>query len=98
MDWSARSVVGRLFSSEYGASDRLVPRWLFLRAIGMIYFSAFYSLLFQINGLIGPNGILPAGGYLQAVARSAMAHTRYWYVPSLLWISSGSHMLTVLCW
>lgn len=37
----------------------LWPRWLFLRALGLIYFSAFYSLIFQIRGLIGPNGILP---------------------------------------
>jgi hypothetical protein len=26
----------------------LWPRWIFLRALGLIYFSAFYSLLFQI--------------------------------------------------
>jgi hypothetical protein len=98
MDWSPKSLVRRLFSSEYGAADRLIPRWLFLRALGLIYFSAFYSLVFQIRGLIGPDGILPTGGYLQAVARSSMAHARYWYVPSLLWISSGSHMLMTICW
>ena len=50
----------RLFDSEQGDSQRLVPRWIFLRALGLIYFSAFYSLVFQIRGLIGPNGILPA--------------------------------------
>ncbi|HKS71954.1 MAG TPA: hypothetical protein VJQ82_02080, partial [Terriglobales bacterium] len=69
-----------------------------MRALGLIYFSAFYSLFFQIQGLIGPDGILPGGGYLQAVSRSTMAHARYWYVPSLLWMSSGSHMLMALCW
>ena len=98
MDWSPRSLVRNLFSSEDGAADRLIPRWLFLRALGLIYFSAFYSLFFQIQGLIGPDGILPGGGYLQAVSRSTMAHARYWYVPSLLWMSSGSHMLMALCW
>lgn len=45
----------------------LWPRWIFLRALGLIYLSAFYSLLFQIKGLIGPNGILPAADYLQAM-------------------------------
>jgi hypothetical protein len=98
MHRSPKFVVRRLFSSECGAADRLIPRWLFLRALGLIYFSAFYSLFFQIRGLIGPVGILPAGGYLQAVARSTMAHARFWYVPSLLWISSGSHRLMLLCW
>jgi len=93
-----KTLIRKLFSSEYGASDRLLPRWLFLRAMGMIYFSAFYSLVFQIHGLIGPQGILPAGDYLQAILRSPVAHARFWYVPSLLWISSGSHMLMALCW
>ena len=39
----------------------LWPRWIFLRCLGVIFFSAFYSLVFQIRGLIGPRGILPAG-------------------------------------
>jgi len=43
----------------------LWPRWIFLRALGVIYFSAFYSLLFQIRGMIGRNGILPAADYLE---------------------------------
>jgi lipase maturation factor 1 len=98
MDWTPRSLIRKLFAAEYGASDRLIPRWLFLRALGLIYFSAFYSLVFQIRKLIGPQGILPAGDYLQAVARSGVAHARFWYAPTLLWISSGSHMLTALCW
>jgi lipase maturation factor 1 len=98
MDWTPKSFIRRLFAAEYGASNRLIPRWLFLRALGLIYFSAFYSLVFQIRGLIGPQGILPAGDYLQAVARSGVAHARFWYAPTLLWIASGSHMLTALCW
>lgn len=93
-----RTIIRKLFSSEYGASNRLIPRWLFLRAMGLIYFSAFYSLVFQIRGLIGPQGILPAGNYLDAVSHSAVAHARFWYVPSLVWISSSSHMLMALCW
>ena len=79
-----------------GLPDRLIPRWIFLRALGLIYFSAFYSLLFQIKGLIGPDGILPANGYLQAVAHSA-GILKFWVVPSLLWIASGSHMLVSIC-
>ena len=98
MDWLPTSAIRRLFSSECGASDRLIPRWIFLRTLGLIYFSAFYSLLFQIRGLIGPQGILPAGEYLQAVAQSGVAHVRFWYAPSLLWISSSSGMLMTLCW
>ncbi len=87
-----------LFDSQHGASDRLIPRWLFLRALGFIYFSAFFPLLFQIRGLIGPDGILPANDYLQAVAHSFGHVSRIWYAPTLLWFSSSSPMLMALCW
>lgn len=71
---------------------------MFLRALGAIYFSAFFSLVFQIRGLIGPEGILPAGPYLQAVAHTFGHWQRLWYSPTMLWVSSGPAMLNALCW
>jgi len=87
-----------LFSSRQGAVDRLIPRWIVLRALGLIYCSAFVSLLFQIRGLMGPAGILPAGRYLEAVAQSFGPWTRLWFAPTLLWVGSGSHVLMAMCW
>src|SRR5205823_5743663 len=58
MDWAPASVVRWLFDSEHGDSDRLISRWIFLRTLGLIYFSAFFSLVFQIRGLIGPHAML----------------------------------------
>jgi lipase maturation factor 1 len=75
----------------------LWPRWLFLRALGLIYFSAFYSLIFQIKGLIGPNGILPAGDYLEAVA-AAMHGYRFWFTPTLFWFGSSDGAMTLVTW
>jgi hypothetical protein len=86
-----------LFDAEHGAPDRLLPRWIFLRALGLIYYSAFFSLVFQIRGLIGPQGILPANEYLQAVAER-FGHVGYWYAPTLLWFSGSAHMVTGICW
>jgi hypothetical protein len=80
-----------------GLTGHLGARWLFLRTLAVIYFSAFYSLIFQIRGLIGPSGILPAGEYLQAVAQS-LGTRRLWYAPTLLWLGSGDRALEVLCW
>jgi Lipase maturation factor len=72
-------------------------RWIFLRALGLIYFSAFYSFFFQIKGLIGPSGILPAVDYLQAV--SAQLHSvRFWFAPTLLWLGAGDRALMAVCW
>src|SRR5271170_316568 len=98
MEWAPASAIRWLFGSQPGALDRLLPRWLFLRAFGLIYFSAFFSLAFQIRGLMGPDGILPAGQYLQAVAQAFGHASRLWYAPTLLWFSSSSSMLAALCW
>ncbi len=97
MSRTPASFIRHWFGSQDGLSDRLIPRWLFLRALGLIYFSAFYALVFQIRGLIGPNGILPAGDYLEAVSRQ-FGGSRFWFAPTLLWIRSGDHMLTAICW
>lgn len=86
------NIVRWLFDSRFGAADRLIPRWIFLRALALWYFSAFYALLFQIRGLMGPQGILPAGEYLAAVAR-ALGPRRFWFAPSLFWVSASSPML-----
>ncbi len=86
-----------LFDSRYGTRDRFIPRWLFLRALALIYFSAFYSLLMQIKGLIGPQGILPAHEYLAAVAEQ-LGRLRFWFAPSLYWISSSDAALVTVTW
>jgi len=86
-----------LLDSSRGASNHLLSRWLFLRALGLIYISAFFPLLFQIRGLIGQHGILPANEYLQLVA-SSLPHGKFFFAPTLLWISTGPHMLTGICW
>jgi hypothetical protein len=97
MEWTPSSVTRWLFDSQRGATNRFLVRWIFLRALGVIYFSAFYSLAFQIRGLIGPNGILPASEYLKNIAEH-VGWARYWYAPSLVWFSSGSPMLLEICW
>ncbi len=80
-----------------GSSTYLWPRWLFLRGLGLIFLSAFYSLYFQIHGLIGPHGILPAADYLRLLARSYPA-SRYWLAPTLLWLGAGDGALWALVW
>ena len=78
------------------ASDHLWPRWLFLRALGLIFISAFYSFALQIHGLIGEHGILPAVRYLADIAGAVPVPQRFWYAPSLLWIGAGDRALTLV--
>src|SRR3954452_4176669 len=78
------------------ARSRLWPRWLFLRALGLIFLSAFYSLAFQIHGLIGERGILPAGPYLRQVRDVLGAGRGVWYAPTLLWLGTSDGALTAV--
>ena len=91
-----QKVILYLFDSSNGAPKRLIARWIFLRALGLIYFSAFIALIFQARGLIGTQGILPATDYLNGGHNLGLL--RFWYVPTLLWISSSDHMLMAICW
>jgi hypothetical protein len=97
MQRSPAGILRSLFDPQFGMRNRLVPRWLFLRALALIYFSAFYSLLCQVRGLIGPDGILPANQYLTAVHR-ALGASRYWYAPTLYWLSSSDAAIMAICW
>src|ERR1700742_238843 len=92
----ARRIFRYLFDSTSGCSNHLIARWLFLRALGLIYLSAFFALIFQVRGLIGTQGILPASGYLQSIA--GVGALRFWYAPTLLWLNSSDPMLMALCW
>ena len=86
-----------LIDPRAGSRNRVVPRWIFLRALGLIYFSAFFPLLFQIEGLNGPHGLLPVRRYLVAV-RSQFGPLRFWFAPTLYWLSCGSHAMLVVMW
>lgn len=77
------------------AAPFVLARWLWLRALGILFFSAFYALWFQIHGLIGPTGILPARDYL-LYARQAVGAKAYWLVPSLLWWNASDAALTAI--
>ena len=91
------NVLQRWFAPDFSEPSYLRARWIWLRALGAMFFSAFYSLYFQIHGLIGPNGLLPASQYLEAV-RSALGAKRFWFVPTLLWIDASDRALDALVW
>ena len=78
------------------ASAYLWARWIFLRALGLIFLSAFYSFAFQIHGLIGARGILPVGEYLTAVRTQVPDVRHFWYVPSLFWLNASDTAIIVV--
>ena len=68
----------------------------FVRALGLVYVAAFGSLYLQIDGLLGPQGILPVSDFLHAVTRS-LGPIRYFLVPTVFWLGAGTAALKGVC-
>lgn len=98
----AFSFLTNVLSGRAGALPSYsLTRWIFLRALGVIYLSAFFSLGTQIGGLIGANGIAPANNFMSAVQlqceRSGIGIARYHLLPTLCWFSASDRFLHLLC-
>jgi hypothetical protein len=85
-----------LVGSGDGGATYDVTRWVFLRALGVIYLIAFASLWVQVRGLIGTQGILPADEYLRAL-RGYIGPERYRLVPTVFWLGAGDAALRAGC-
>lgn len=78
------------------ADADVLTRRLYFLVFGVVYVIAFVSLWSQIHGLIGQDGLLPAGRFFPAV-HQRFGTSAYLLTPSLCWIGSGDVMLHVWC-
>ena len=101
-EWLYRTVsthrVGSLVLAKalFGASLRpaefgQTADWLY-RGVMLMALLALGSLWWQVDALIGTNGILPVADFLTAV-RDQLGSDAYWRVPTLLWISGTDAFL-----
>jgi predicted DCC family thiol-disulfide oxidoreductase YuxK len=74
-----------------------LTRWLFLKALGLIYLFAFLSFALQAMGLIGSNGITPVGDFLQE-ARTQLGAQGYLLVPTIFWFNASDTFLQIIAW
>jgi hypothetical protein len=72
--------------------------WLFLRLLALVHLVAFSSFWVQLEGLVGPRGLLPATRYFGAV-REQLGSTAasFAQLPSLAWFFGTEAFLHVLC-
>ena len=70
---------------------------LFPRLLGGIYLIAFISLLVQVRGLYGAQGILPIADYTARLRRHFGARAWRLY-PSLFWLNAGDPFLLGAAW
>jgi len=86
-----------LWGREHEPPRYELVAWLFLRAIGLIYLSAFVSFGLQALGLIGSHGILPLSEFLDAI-RSQLGSAGYWRFPMVFWLSQSDLAIQSVCW
>jgi hypothetical protein len=79
-----------------GPHTFLLASWVFLRLLGVVYFSAFASLWVQVRGLIGSQGVLPARDFLERI-REVTGPERYSHFPTLCWLDTSDSFLEGLC-
>jgi len=106
-DWVYREVAGHRDKATWvtrllwGASLELpqyrTSVWLFRRVLAILFLISFVSLGVQVRGLIGSQGILPLGSYLEAVQSQAGA-SRFLDAPMIFWWWHSDAALQWCCW
>jgi hypothetical protein len=77
----------------------LWPRWLLLRAIGLVFILVFAGIVDDGRALVGPQGLVPVGEFC-AKLREIFPHAleRFLRAPTLFWISSNAGFAAFLPW
>lgn len=91
-----RSLFGRITHALWGngltrPGHRLTLS-LFLRGLGLVYFAAFASLLPQVTGLFGAQGVFPADLFLQLL-KGQFGGDAALFLPSVFWLSASDQVL-----
>lgn len=86
-----------LWGHNYEPPQYNIVSWVFLRALGLIYFAAFISFATQALGLIGSQGIVPLADFTNAVSNQ-FGVERYWLLPMLFWFNSSDLAIQLVSW
>ena len=91
-----RDIAGTLSRLLWGRhvappGERLTA-WIFVRLVGVNFLVAFASLVAQIRGLAGHDGILPAAEYLGQLG-ARMGPIRFLMLPTLAWLNASDGFL-----
>ncbi len=89
----------REFAGLNADTTFLWPRWLVLRAVGLVYIFIFSGIISTGPALLGPRGIVPLAEFFQQL-RSQIPGTfeALTEAPSLFWLSSDPAMISGLAW
>jgi len=87
------------FCGFSGDASYLWPRWLVLRAVGLVYIVIFSGIIAESGALIGPNGLLPMPRLIEQAKESYPSIlTAILNTPSMFWLNSSPAMIEVMEW
>jgi len=88
------SFAERVAREAAGARGDWLTRFVVLRLLGLVYLMAFLTLVNQGPALLGPRGLLPVNGYLDAVAGALGSRAAgFRALPSVFWLGAGDAAL-----
>ncbi|HYK47782.1 MAG TPA: lipase maturation factor family protein, partial [Parafilimonas sp.] len=75
-----------------------LTRYVILRFLGIIYAIAFLVAINQIVPLIGSDGLLPVGTYLNQISDAMGPTAGFFKLPSLFWFAHSDAALLIVAW
>ena len=85
--------------SGLGDATYLWPRWIVLRAVGIVYRFVFGGIIREGQALVGPRGIAPLSEFFtQLHQRFPSTIEALIRAPSLFWLNTSAGMITFLSW
>ncbi len=87
------------FPSISSSRSYWLTRFMILRLLGFIYAVAFLVAINQILPLIGSNGLLPVGNYLERVSNALGSNSSgFMRLPSVFWFFHSNNALLISAW
>ena len=87
------------FSGLGGDTTYLWPRWMVLRAVGMVYVFIFAGIIDEAQVLIGPRGLVPLGDFFAQLHQVfPLSFHAFLRAPTLFWAGTGPELITALAW
>ncbi len=94
--WRRRYYLGGTGGGVTLLTDYNIASWILAKSLSVSYFIAFLSLMPQLLGLYGQQGILSIDHLLNLLDRE-MKVERFYHVPSLFWFFSSDFSLKAVC-
>ncbi len=87
------------FSGHGEEATYLWPRWLVLRALGLVFILIFAGILDVGQVLVGPTGLTPLAGFFTELREShSGVLAAFLRAPSLFWVGQSAGLISVVAW